>query len=271
MNYREGNAVIDGVKIHYYRSGCGKIPFVLLHGASDNGLCWLPFAETLVKDYDVIMVDAQGHGKSDRLDDSFQYRDHADQTIGLLEELGVEKPVIMGHSMGGGTTTQIAAFYPDVPRAIILEDPAWVDQASMEAHRQKTPTADEFARMVENYGRMTEQEILAEGKNEHPVWSETELIPWAESKKQFDPTLFTRLQIDRPPYSELVPKINCPTLLITAEDGIVTQAAIETAEDLWASEHPFRWVRIKGAGHNVRREQFTDFCRAVTDFLNDIG
>ncbi len=270
MNYREGNAVIEGIRIHYYRTGNGKTPFVLLHGASDNGLCWTPFAETLIKNYDVIMVDAQGHGKSDRLDETFQFSNHADQIAGLLSELGVEKPVIMGHSMGGGTTTHIAVNHPDVPRAIILEDPAWMDQTAPAPENEKPPTPEEFARMVEAYARMTAEEIFAQGKKEHPIWSEAELAPWAESKKQFDPTLFTRLQIDRPSYRELVPKIACPTLLITAENGIVSRAVVETAEDLWACEHPFRCVRIPGAGHNIRREQFQEFCRAVTSFLKDI-
>ena len=270
MNYREGNVVVDGIKIHYYRTGSGRTPFVLLHGASDNGLCWTPFAETLVKDYDVIIVDAQGHGKSDRLDENFQYRNLATQIVQLLEELNAGKPVIMGHSMGGGTATQIAAYYPDVPLAIILEDPAWMDPLPEGVQPEKLPTKEEFAQMVEDYGRMTVEEIFARGRQEHPVWSDAELIPWAESKKQFDPTLFVRVPIEGSMYRELVPKITCPTLLITSDDGIVSQNVAANAERIWESSRPFRNVCVKGAGHNVRREQFDQFCQAVTDFLRDI-
>ena len=71
MEYQEGNVTIDGIKIHYYRSGGKKPPMVLLHGATDDGLCWGRTAQELAERYDVIMPDAQGHGLSDRLGAGF--------------------------------------------------------------------------------------------------------------------------------------------------------------------------------------------------------
>ena len=84
LKYTEGDITIDGITIHYYRTGGDKPPFVLLHGATDNGLCWTPVAEKLAEDYDVIKIDAQGHGKSARLGENFQHADHAKQAAGLL-------------------------------------------------------------------------------------------------------------------------------------------------------------------------------------------
>ncbi len=65
MEYQEGNVIIDGIKIHYYRSGGKKPPIVLLHGATDDGLCWGRTAQELAERYDVIMPDAQGAGEKD--------------------------------------------------------------------------------------------------------------------------------------------------------------------------------------------------------------
>lgn len=62
MIYTEGDTMINGVKIHYYRTGGNKPPFVLLHGATDNGLCRTPVAEKLADKYDVIMPDALATG-----------------------------------------------------------------------------------------------------------------------------------------------------------------------------------------------------------------
>lgn len=58
LQYSEGDVNINGIKIHYYRTSGNKPPFILLHGATDNGLCWTPVAEYLAGQYDVIMVDA---------------------------------------------------------------------------------------------------------------------------------------------------------------------------------------------------------------------
>ena len=66
--YTEGDVNINGIRVHYYRIPGNGSPFILLHGATDNGLCWTPVAEDLAGQYDVIMVDAQGHGLSDRLE-----------------------------------------------------------------------------------------------------------------------------------------------------------------------------------------------------------
>ena len=85
LKYSEGDVSINGVKIHFYRTGGQKPPFILLHGASDNGLCWSPVAEWLATEYDVIMPDAQGHGKSSRLTPGFKFTDHAEQIAGLIQ------------------------------------------------------------------------------------------------------------------------------------------------------------------------------------------
>jgi len=56
-------------------------------------------------------------------------------------------------------------------------------------------------------------------------------------------------------------------LLLTSDGGITTPEVAEEVKKLWKSEQPFQWVYIKGAGHNIRREQFQAFCEAVVDFL----
>jgi pimeloyl-ACP methyl ester carboxylesterase len=125
MKYQEGNIIIDGIKIPYCHPGRKKPPIVLLHGATDDGLCWGRTAQELAEQYDVIMPDAQGHGLSDRLGPKFSFESNTKQAAGLANELGLEKPIIMGHSMGAGTTCNVAMDYPTLPKAIILEDPAW--------------------------------------------------------------------------------------------------------------------------------------------------
>ena len=101
MKYlHEGFVNTNGLKIHYYRTG-GDLPQVVLnHGALDDGLCWPRVVEALGADYDLILPDARGHGKSDAGAGVYSSEVRAADLIGLIEALGLEKPVIGGHSMG---------------------------------------------------------------------------------------------------------------------------------------------------------------------------
>lgn len=269
FEYTQGCVKVSGINIHYYRTGGDKPAFILLHGASDNGLCWTPVAELLAEQYDVIMPDAQGHGLSDRIDQDFTFMNHTNQVVGLIQELNITKPIIMGHSMGAGTAVNVAAEYPYLPKAIVLEDPGWNRQESAVSEREedRLKQRDDFIRYLAEATRRTREELIAECRKANPRWSEAEIGPWADSKLQFDPTLFSTMQLDRPSYVQLIPKIMCPTLLIISDGGIVTSETAEHASKLWKAEHPFQWVQIKGAGHNIRREQFEAFCDTLFHFL----
>ena len=271
LKYTEGDFKVAKVNIHYYRIGGNKPPFILLHGATDNGLCWTRTAEMLSRDYDVIMPDAQGHGLSDRFSTGHTPDSSADQIAGLAKGLGLKKPFIMGHSMGAGTTASVAVKYPSLPGAIILEDPGWgMPPAPQNADDEKKRT-DDFRARSASFRDRTLEDILAESRKIDPIWDEDERIPWAQAKKQFDPALFTAGGINRRPYTEIVPLIDCPTLLITSEKGIVTPEIAENAGRLWKSNKPFKQVRIMGAGHNIRREKFEEFYAAVTGFMREIN
>jgi pimeloyl-ACP methyl ester carboxylesterase len=268
IEYTEDFREIDGVKLHYYRTGSGNRSLILLHGASDNGMCWKPTADLLAEEYDVIMPDAQGHGLSDRLGTGFKFSDHAHQVVGLARELGIESPVIMGHSMGGSCATNVAALYPDFPKAIILEDPGWMTPG--EAPPDRGEGAREMRERVEQFKNMTVDELVEQCHRESPLWSYEELVPWAESKKQFDTQLFSSFNINELPWAEMVPKIHCPALLFTAETGIVNEDTVAKAMELWTEDKPLVHKKIMGVGHNIRRENFQEFIDTVQQFLKGL-
>lgn len=110
----------NGIKIHYLRTGGDKPPVVLLHGLIANGACWAPLARALEKDYDVIMPDARGHGKSSVPEQGYCYEMLATDVLSLIENLGLAIPVLIGHSMGGMTAAWSAV---GIPRK--SEDLSW--------------------------------------------------------------------------------------------------------------------------------------------------
>ncbi len=266
--YADDFMQVNGVKLHYYRAGSGDQTLILLHGASDNGMCWKPTADLLVEEYDVIMPDAQGHGLSDRLSPEFKFSDQAHQVAGLIIELGIKHPVIMGHSMGGTCATNIAALYPNLPKAIILEDPGWMTPGMMPANRGAG--ARDMRERAERFEKMTVEELIDQCHKESPLWSYEELVPWAESKKQFDTKLFSSFNINELPWMEMVPKIQCPALLFTAETGIITDATVAKAMEIWTADRPLSHVKVMGVGHNIRRENFQLFIDSVQRFIKGL-
>jgi len=272
FKYTEGELKIDGVKIHYYRTGGRKPPFILLHGATDNGLCWTKIAGVLAASYDVIMPDAQGHGLSDRLDKGFNYQTLAAQVAGLTQQLGLKKPIIMGHSMGADTAVNVAIEHPVLPRAIILEDPPWAMTAPLKIEKRGevgAPPVD-MVECLNGLNKLSLEEIIEEGKKLNPSWTDADRLYWAKAKQQFDASLFSRAILNPRNYEELVTQIKCPTLLITAEKGVVSKEVAENIARLWKSKQPFKWVRIKDTTHNIRRDNFEEYKAAVFDFLKTL-
>ena len=62
--FKEGFCMANNISIHYTRTDNYKPPIVLLHGLVATGMCWKNIAQALSDDFNVIMPDARGHGKS---------------------------------------------------------------------------------------------------------------------------------------------------------------------------------------------------------------
>jgi hypothetical protein len=83
-----GFVATNGVRLHYLRSG-GDLPAVVLaHGALDDARCWARVAEALAPDYDVVAVDARGHGCSDAPLDGYELVTQAEDLAGVIGTLG---------------------------------------------------------------------------------------------------------------------------------------------------------------------------------------
>jgi pimeloyl-ACP methyl ester carboxylesterase len=264
--WQEGEIQNGDMVMHYTRTGGEKPALVLAHGFSDNGLCWLPVARALCADYDVVLPDARGHGRSCRLQPGQQIH-RAGDLAAFIRALGLDRPVVGGHSMGGVTAAMLGAQFPELARALILEDPAWIDLQGRPGPRWAEDNP--WRRELERRQTQAVEEIMAEGRAEHPTWPEIEWRPWAESKTQLDLNVF-QAQDTWEAWQEVVRRLRVPTLLITADPekgAIVTPAAAETARAL----NPLlRVAHVPGAGHSIRRENFAGYMEAVRGFLKTI-
>ena len=258
----EGEVVARDAALHYYRMGTPEKPSVLLlHGFSDAGLCWLRFANDLAADYDVIMTDAVGHGRSGDLSHGFRERAVAD-VLAVMDALAIERAALVGHSMGGATAAGVAAAAPERVRALVLEDPGWRDDPT-------PPSSADQAAWLRTLKDLSPEERIRAAAARQPGWDESELPPWIEAKMQFDPTGFDYPRRPTQPWREVVPQITCPTLLVTADPargGIITPTQAEEILGLLADG---REANISDAGHNIRRDSYAPFRDAVVAFLGE--
>ena len=261
-----GDIEVNGLRLHYTRTGGARPPVVLAHGVTDDGLCWTPVAEALAPEYDVIMVDARGHGRSDAPEQGYGPAEQAADLAGVIAALGLHRPTVLGHSMGAVTALALAGAYPDVPRAILLEDPpAWWmatwDTAPASEERQA-----QMRTWLSELKRKTREELIAEQRAAMPNWSEAELGPWADAKLRFSPSVLsifnprTAAAIDWP---ATLRRITCPALLITADPAQGAIVTEESAAALQVLVPQLRIAHIPEAGHNIRRDQFDRYMEVV--------
>jgi len=105
-------ADINGIQIAYTRKGTGK-PLILVHGYPLDHTIWDEVLSLLENDFDIITPDLRGFGQSDIVESQYKISDMAADIAGLLDQLGIEKAVIAGHSMGGYVSLAFARAYPE--------------------------------------------------------------------------------------------------------------------------------------------------------------
>ena len=171
--WHAGEVAANGIRLHYARTGGEKPPLVLAHGVTDDSRCWAPVADVLAP-YDVVMVDARGHGCSDAPERGYDPAMQAADLAGLIAALGLRRPAVLGHSMAAETALVLAGMFPDSPGAILLEDPPawWLGQPE---------TPDRAADLEQRRRLLVERKcrgrdaLVAEKRAEAPDWAEAKL------------------------------------------------------------------------------------------------
>lgn len=255
----EGYADANGLRIHYWRTGTPALPaLVLQHGFNSNGLCWRRVARALEGEWDVIMPDARGHGLTAAPLDGYSAADMAGDLAAFCAALGLQRPVLLGHSMGGRMVGALAAQYPDLPRAVILVDPSWMD-----GPRNTSRSQD-----ARRYRQMPRDQLSAVADEIHADWDREDREAWVDSRLQMSEEAATKVQASaQRDWRADARGIRCPALLMTAE---VVRGAIVTpqiAAEVQQLNPLIRVAQVADSGHDIYRDNLDGFLAVVKDFL----
>jgi len=108
------------MKLHYRKLGKGKPLFIVhgLFGSSDN---WQTLAKKFAEDFEVYLVDQRNHGHSP-WSNEFGYEEMAADLLELINDLGLEKVILLGHSMGGKTVMTLTQEHPELVEKLVVVD-----------------------------------------------------------------------------------------------------------------------------------------------------
>src|SRR5665648_106472 len=177
-----GHVMANGLKINYYRTGGEKPAVVLLHGLADYGLSWTRFPLFLEPSYDVVMVDLRGHGMSAKPETGYQAEEMADDIFWVIRTLNLQKPVIIGHSMGAWVAAVLAQNNPNLISGVVLEDPFWKSDKE-DVKNSYRWTTEEFKNWIREIKSKSLDEIMAISASNNPSWDPVEFKQWAKGKQ----------------------------------------------------------------------------------------
>jgi pimeloyl-ACP methyl ester carboxylesterase len=239
---------------------------ILLHGGGSNAHWWDHIAPKLADRYFVIALDFRGHGISEYPEELVVGAFNDDLEL-LLEHIGSDEVVLIGHSMGSHVAVDHASRHP-ATRALALID---ISRGSSKSTRRRSRLA---LRMRGSYTR--EQDAIDRFQFMPEAANATEALRLEIARHSvrqeadgrfsfcFDPRWFTLGS--RPPPD--LAKITCPTLILRGSESKILSE--EAAEDFAAELNDGRLKVIQNAGHHVHIDQPGATLAALNEFLDGL-
>ncbi|MDI3497371.1 alpha/beta fold hydrolase [Archaeoglobus sp.] len=248
----------DGLKLRYFECGEGE-PLILIHGLGDCIEGWTFQYDDFSKHFRVVALDLRGFGMSD-VPESISVEDFARDVKNLMDHLGIERANLLGLSMGGVVCMEFYRQYPEMMKSLVLANTL-----------HKLPDAgramfEQRLKLLESSPDMTQiAEFIAEMSihQDRPELKELVKTIIRKNNKEF----YTKVtaELGRINYEDLLPKIEVPTLVITAEFDVTTPPAL--GREI-ASLIPKAEIKeVRNAAHLAKIENPEEFNLYVVEFL----
>ena len=272
-------AVVDGVGLHYLQTGSPSPNVVLLHGFGSSTFSWRKVAGPLGETTQVTAFDLPGFGFSERpavTEASNPYTPQAqlELTLGLINGLGVERAVLVGHAAGAALAVEIALAHPERVAGLVLVGPVLQSGGPSALVRAvfNTPQAERVGPyIVRQFAEEPGLELLRRTYADPSSLTDADVAGYRKPFRatNWDRALWEVTKADRP--TNLLPRLGelqAPTLVVAgAEDGVVPPEQHRQVAD--AIEGAQIEV-LAGCGHAPQEECPQEFLGAIEPWLEGL-
>ncbi|MFI1294329.1 alpha/beta fold hydrolase [Streptomyces sp. NPDC020792] len=247
--------MVAGRRLSFLDFGGPGRPLLALHGHFGEGRTFTRLAWALGDSSRVIALDQRGHGRSDSPPD-FSRTGYVEDAAAVLEHLGIDAAVVLGHSLGGVNAYQLAARLPGLVDALIVEDIGAEVDGDLSFSLSWPHRAPTRAELLEETGPSAK--YLMDAVREYPDG-------WGLA---FDPRDMNASQqhLNGDHWNDWLAG-DCPALLIRGSRSTVLSA--KHAKDM-AARRPRTWLVELPAGHTVHETVPAEFASAVSRFLGSL-
>ena len=278
ISYRSCNIVLRRQRFHYLEWGDPAAPpIVLLHGGHQSAHSWDLVSLHLAQHYHVLALDQRGHGDSEWARD-VEYSNHtmALDALAFLDAMGLEKPILIGHSMGGRNSMILTKQDPSRLRALAIVDvgPEVSDRgraaiAGFVQENQEFEDLEHFVANVRKYDPYRPREHIERTVKYNMLRrADGKFVSKCDSNPR-------RLGIVRGvgPLENITledaASFDLPVLLVRGErSNILAPDAAERFRDALPRG---RLVTVPNCGHNVHGQNTMGFIAVLGDFLRDLA
>lgn len=264
-------ANINGLTIYYETYGNGS-PVIFCYGLGGNTSEWAPQVAEFSKEYQFIIWDPRGHGRSDAPAGVEQYTldKFASDLYGLLDHLQISKAFVGGLSMGGGVATRFTVLHPQKVSGLLIFNSG--SASGLPVTRAARRMREEIIKLSETQGM---DAVAQYSMRSNPNISRTANSGSAERQRILEMyralsthgyVNSTRMILNSEFGSELLAGITAPTLILSGDGDSALENCRYIHEQIKGSE----LIVLSDAGHLSNLDQPAEFNRAVLSFLNDI-
>jgi esterase len=269
--------VVHGLRLHYLDWGhCEHPPLLFLHGGRLTAHTWDLVCLALRTNHHCLSLDQRGHGDSEWSPIvDYESDAYVRDIRGLIEQLDLKKPVLIGQSLGGLNAMTYAIDAADQLAGIVVIDVA-PEVQSKGTERITNFVADPGPGSLEDFV----QRALAFNPQRDPRLLRYSLLhnlrqlpdkswTWKYDQRRITPEHFASIRRSLAQLRHHTRAITCPVLVVRgAKSDVISDMQ---ATSFAAALPNGRWVKVQAAGHNVQSENPRGLIQVLTDFLADIN
>ena len=265
---------VDGLRMHYLDWGNPDKPtVVLLHGLRGHAHSWDDVSTALSPDFHVLALDQRGRGLTDwAKDGDYGIDAFVGDLAGFCRVVGLEKFILMGHSMGARNAMAFADKHAHRLEKLVLSEfgPQINPKGGQRIAKELIDVPEEFDTLDDAIAYMTRFNRYASA----PVMHRRELyaskeLPNGKIGWRYDIEIRQQFREDRrPPMKEVwsvIPNISCPTLIVRGTETDILP--LEVAERMVQVMPKARLVHVERAGHMLMEDNPERFTQVVREFL----